>query len=239
MATRRGTPFWVTCGCGCAGLAALMIGGVVAAGFLGFSSFKGYVEDMKDPTARTAKAGEILGAARLPEGYTAHLFLRVPWLLDVVVLSDGEPMVVEDEDFELESDAIGPHTFVYFFLRKSGMDHGELERMLRGDSHDERVKTDIDLEFESDQELSRGSFELGEQQLSYVSHRGEMELDDGDVEGIYSQIIIDCPGDSLTRVAVWFQRDDEDAETVTPSAGTPADEETLRRFMDHFDVCDG
>ncbi len=46
MAKRRGTPLWVTVGCGCAGLVMLLVGGVVAAGFFGFSAFKGYVEDM-------------------------------------------------------------------------------------------------------------------------------------------------------------------------------------------------
>ena len=131
------------------------------------------------------------------------------------------------------------------------MDHQEFERMLRGESPSEGVKTDIDLEIESDRELSRGSFELGEQELSYVGHRGELDLDDGDVEGIYAQVLIDCPGDDVTRAAIWFQRgggegraggaqtigvDEQDLHEVE---GTPADEATLRRFMDHFDVCAG
>ncbi len=240
MAKQRGTPPWVYIGCGCGLVVLMAIGGIVAAGFFGVSAVKGYVEDMKDPTARTAKAAAILGTEQLPEGYTAHLFLHIPWLFDMVVASDSEPVVIEDDDFELESDAIGEHLFVYLSLPQSAdMDHDGFERMLRGESHSDGVNTDIDLEIESDQELSRGSFVLGDQELSYVGHRGELDLDDGDVEGIYSQVLIDCPGDDVTRAAIWFQRG---GERVAESdgfeiAGTPADEDTLRRFMGHFDVC--
>ena len=83
-ARQRGTPLWITFGCGCVFLVALAIAAVVAAGYFGVSAFKGYVEDMMDPASRGVKAGEILGASRLPEGYSAQLFLRVPWLLGLV-----------------------------------------------------------------------------------------------------------------------------------------------------------
>ncbi len=242
MAKPRGTPPWVTVGCGCCLLVLLAIGGLVAAGFFGVSAVKGYVETMKDPAARATRAAEILGSGELPEGYTAHIFLHIPWLIDMVVASDSEPVVFEGDDFELESDAIGQHLFVYLLLPRSGsMDHDDFERMLRGESQSEGVNTDIDIDIESDQELSRGSFELGDQKLSYVGHRGELDLDDGDVEGIYSQVLIDCAGDDLTRAAVWFQRGGERIapDDLTETDGTPADEETLRRFMDHFKVCDG
>ena len=242
MAKRQGTPLWVTVGCGCGLLVLMLIGAIVATGFFSVTAFRGYVEDMKDPIARAEKAGEILGAEALPEGYTAHVFLRIPWLVDIVLLSDSEPVVIEDENFELESDAIGRHLFAYFSLPRSDMDHAELERMLRGESDADGVQTDIDLEVESAEELARGSFELGDQRLSYVSHRGELDLDGGAVEGIYSQVLIDCPGDERTRAAVWFQRSGQGGESEpdaagTTGAGTPADEEALRRFMDHFELC--
>ncbi len=240
MATsRRGTPLWATIGCGCLVLVALGIAAVVAAGYFGASAFKGYVEDMKDPETRANRAGDILGTERLPEGYTAHLFLHIRWLFDMVVLSDSEPVKIEGEDFELESEAVGQHLFLYLKVRDSGTNHDELEQMLRGESTSEGVKTDLDLELESDEELGRGSFELGAQRLSYVAHRGELDLDDGDVDGIYSQLLIECPGDDLTRAAVWFQRGEEDDSAPVAAGGTPADEEELRRFMSHFDLCGG
>ncbi len=260
MAKRQGTPLWATVGCGCGLLVLLVIGAIVAAGFFGASALKGYMDDMKDPAARATRAGELLGVEQLPEGYSAQFFLRIPWLFDMVVLSDSEPVVIEDDDFEFEADTIGEHFFAYFSIRDSDVDHEEFERMLRGEASAEGVRTDLDLEIESDQELSRGSFDLGDQQLSYVGHRGEIDLDGGDVDGIYSQILIDCPGDELTRAAVWFQRqrdgeheasgslsggDKTTDKTADKTAdqlaieilGTPADEATLRRFMDHFNVC--
>ncbi len=240
MANRKSTSLWATIGCGCGLLVLMAVGAMVAAGYFGVSAFKGYVDDMKDPLARTTRASEILGAERFPEGYTAHLFLRIPWLVDMVVASDSEPVAIgEDDDFELESNTVGQHLFVYLAIRGSDMDHDELERMLRGESSSEGVQTDLDLELESEQELSRGSFELGNQELSYVGHYGELDLDDGDIDGIFSQVLIECPGDDLTRAAVWFERGGERvAETDGfEIIGTPADEDTLRRFMDHFDVC--
>ncbi len=237
--SNRGTPLWVTVGCGCLVVVALGIAAVFVAGYFGASAVKDYVEEMKDPAARSDKAGEILGAEELPEGYTAHLFLHIPWLFDMVVLSDSEPVILEDDDFELEDDAIGQHLFLYFAMRKSGMSHDNLESMLRGESTSDGVQTDIDLEIESDEELSRGSFELGEQRLSYVGHRGELDLDGGDVEGIYSQVLIDCPAGEQTRAAVWFQRGGQpiSADDHTEIDGTPADEEELQRFMAHFNLC--
>lgn len=234
---RQGTSPWVSVGCGCCLLVLLIIGAIMAAGMFGAAAFKGYIDDMKDPTARGVKAAEILGVDELPEGYTAHVYLRVPWLFEMVVASDSEPVEFEDDDFELESDAVGRHLLVFFSIPQSDMDHDDLEDMLRGKRTSEGVKTDIDLEFEVDEELSRGSFELGDQELSYVGYRGELELDDGDVEGIYSQVLVDCPRSDRTRAFIWFQRADSDAES-NGHDGTPADEETLRRFMSHFDVCD-
>ena len=64
----RGTPIWVTIGCGCGLLVMLVIGAIVAAGFFGFSAVKGYVEDMKDPSARGAKAAKILGSRAASRG---------------------------------------------------------------------------------------------------------------------------------------------------------------------------
>ncbi len=242
MAKRQGTPPWVPIGCGCCLFVLAVIGALVAAGFFGVSAVKDFVEDMKDPAARTARAAEALGAEQLPEGYTAHVYLSIPWLIDLVMASDSEPVVYENDDFDLESDAIGQHLFVYLGLPRSDtMDHDQLEGMLRGESPSEGVDTDIDLEIESERELSRGSFTLGRHELSYIGHLGEMDLDDGDVEGVYAQVLIDCPGDDVTRAAVWFQRGGERVSETDrlEIAGTPADEETLRAFMDHFDVCAG
>ncbi len=239
MATKRqGTPLWITIGCGCVLLLALVFGAVIAAGYFGVSAFKGYVEDMKDPSSRNARAGEILGASQLPEGYNTQLFFRVPWVIDMVMLSDGEPTVVENDDFELDEDSFGQHAFFFLILRRGEMDEEELEKMLRGEPVADGVRIDMGLEVDSEEELGRGVFEIPPQQLAYVAHRGELELDDRPVKGIFSQMFVTCPDDDLSRLAIWIERRGEDDEALEVE-GSPADEEELRRFMGHFNLCAG
>ncbi len=245
MARKRGTPLWLTLGCGCVLLVAILIGAVVVAGYFGVSEFKDYLSDLKDPASRSAKAAEILGASRLPEGYVGQLFVRIPWFFDMVVLTDGEPMAIaEEDDVDLDAAAIGEHLFLYVELRSKRMDDEEIDRMLRGERTSDGVQADVGIELDPDEELARGAFELEPQSLRWVAHRGEIELDD-DLPGIYSRMIIDCPADDRTRVAVWFQRQPEEPGEATADlagspaglAGTPADEAALRRLMGHFNVC--
>lgn len=237
-AGRQGTPPWVTIGCGCLLLMGLAFGAMVAAGFLGVSAFKGYVEDMKDPASRDARAREILGASQLPAGYSAQLFFRVPWLIDMVILSDGEPTTVENEGFDLDDESFGEHAFFFLILHRGELDEEELEKMLRGEQVEEGVRIDLGLETESDEELARGSFEIPPQKLTYVAHRGEIELEDRPLKGIFSRVFVECPGDDLSRLAIWIERRKEDGEPL-PVAGSPADEEVLRRFMESFNLCAG
>ena len=238
MAPRRGTPLWITLGCGCVLLVALVIGAAVTVGYLGVSEFRDYLSDLKDPASRSAKAAEMLGASRLPEGYVGQLYFRIPWVFDLVVLSDGEPVAIAGEDdVDLDAAAVGEHLFLYVELRSKESDE-DIDRMLRGERTAEGVQADIGLELDPDEELGGGAFELPPQSLRWVAHRGEMELDQDDFDGIYSRVIIDCPADDKTRVAVWFRRDPETpAAAPADATGSPADEAALRRFMGHFNVC--
>lgn len=237
MAQKRGTPLWITLGCGCVLLVTLVIGAVVAAGYFGVSAFKGYLSDLKDPASRSLKAAEILGTSRLPEGYVGQLFLRIPWVFDMVILTDGEPMeIAEEDDVDLDAATIGEHLFLYVKLRSKRMDEEEIDQMLRGERTSDGVRADVGIELDPEEELGRGAFDLEAQSLRWVAHRGEIELDD-DLPGIFSRVIIDCPADELTRVAVWFQRQAEDAGDTPDLVGTPADESALKELMGHFNVC--
>ena len=240
MAKRRGTPIWVTVGCGCLLLVALVIGGIVAAGYWGVSSFQGYLDEMRDPEARSARAAEILGAEELPEGYSAQFYFRIPWFLDFVVLTDGEPMKIETEDdVNLELDSVKKHMLMYFKVRNERMANEDIEAMLRGERTSDNVRTDLGFELDPTEELGRGELEIGSQELSWVAYRGEIDSQDGDLEGVFSQVIVDCPGEEMTRVAIWFRRDPEDfgVEMAPDLAGSPADEQALEAFMSHFDFC--
>ncbi len=232
-------------GCGCCGLVLVLIGAVVAAGFFGASAVKDYVEDLKDPASRAVKAKEILGASQLPAGYTAQIYVRIPWVFDLVVLSDGEPAVMEGDSMELEPENFGEHAFIFFTLRRGNMDEDDIDDMLQGRRTSGGVEADVGLEVDIDEELGSGAFDIGPQRLSYVAYRGEVAFDDDPEEGIFSRILFDCEDDELTRAAVWFERTSEETafkETTGEArdiSGSPADEAALRDFLGHFNVCNG
>jgi hypothetical protein len=82
---------WVYVGIGCA---VLLVLGLVTVGLLGYSAFrfgKRIEAELKDPSARTAKAKAVLGAETLPDGYHPTLALSIPVLMDMAMLSDREP----------------------------------------------------------------------------------------------------------------------------------------------------
>lgn len=239
MAERRqGTPLWVTLGCGCCLFVLVVIGAIVAAGYFSVSAVKDYVEDLRDPAARAAKAAEILGAPRLPEGYVAQIYLRIPWVLDMVFLSDGEAVVPENDDFDFDTEQLDRFAFIYFVFRQGSLNEEEIDDMLQGRRTSRNVKVDVGLKLEPAEELARGTFELEPQRMSYAAYRGEVYFDNAAMSGIYSRVLIDCPGDRLTRVAVWFQRDPRlEGVGTLDVAGSPAEEAVLRDFMAHFDVC--
>ncbi len=243
MAQQSTAPKWILgCGCGCALFAGLVIASIVGAGIFGTSLFKDYVEDMRDPASRTAKATEILGASELPDGYSAHLYFKIPWVFDLVILSDGEPTVLDGDGFELAAENVGENLFVFFALRKGRMDEEEIDEMLAGRrKSNEGVNVDVGIEVDSSERLGEGEFEIASQRISYVANRGSVSLDGDRIPGIYSRILIDCPGDNLTRTGVFFKRDPEDLEGKRPLEipGSPADEDTLREFLGHFNVCTG
>jgi hypothetical protein len=234
---------WLYIGCGCVALVGLAVVAVGAAFFMGASFFKGYVEDMKDPATRTERVQEILGTERLPEGYYARMYFSIPWPanLDMVLLSDGpEPeQGAFDQDFEgLDSTAVGDHVFVFFAVR--GNPDKDLDEVFKGRRKSGEVQFDMGSSFHSREELSRGEIDFDSQKLAYVAHRGDFDTEDGQrIAGIYAQLRATCPDRSRTRLAVWFERLPEGASEEAPPdlPGTPADEETLKDFMSHFNLC--
>jgi hypothetical protein len=264
---KKGTSPWIWVGCGCVVLMGLVVLAVVGAGFWGFTTFKGYVDDIKDPAARAAEVEKILGADELPEGYYAHFFFRVPWIMEMAILSDRPVREMTEEELEgydpLDSEEVGDHLFMYFSVR--GDEKQEFESIFEdGGGKPGGMEFDLGSSFEPREKLGEGSFEIGPQKIRYVTHRGEMVTEDHRrLDGIFANMLIDCPpgGGDRTRFALWFAREPKPAaataeaeptpveespvETAPPEAstlelaGTPADEAALRDFMGHFSVCGG
>lgn len=242
MNAKRQTSPWIYIGCGCAVLIGLIAVAMVGAGYLGFAKFKGYIEEMEDPAAREARARDILGAETLPAGYQAEMFFGIPLLLDLVVLSGGEAVfeAIPGHESVLDDEGVR-RIFFYLRLRRWNEERAELERFFDGttDRLDRIGNADSGFRLRSRETIGRGAFELPPQQLRYVAQRGELRTQDEDNEGIYAALLIDCPGDNEMRFALWFLPEDEPPAEATPAAlaGTPADEDALRAFMGHFQLC--
>lgn len=233
---KQGTSPWVYIGCGCVVLLILAIGGCFAAGFFGFTKIKGFVEELEDPVKREERVRQILGADELPEGYHAQMFFRVPFIMEMVILSDGEPLEFEAGRGEPKVDVehLGDHVFMFFSMRDMGGNRREMERWFEGETG-RPGDINFDVDFHSIELLGRGEFEVGAQSLRYRAHRGRVEHEDA----IYTMLLIDCPEADRMRMGFFWLRL-EPATGETPElAGTPADEAVLREFMGHFNLCAG
>ncbi|MCP4664238.1 MAG: hypothetical protein GY856_53315 [bacterium] len=233
---KKGTSPWVYIGCGCVVLLILTIGGCLAATFFGVTRVKDFVEEMEDPVKREERVRQILGAPELPEGYHAQMFFRVPFVLEMVILSDGEPLEFDagggGGDIDVED--LGEHVFMLFSIRDMGGSRRDVERWFEGEAgRPENI--DFDVDFDSDELLGRGEFEVGSQNLRYVAHRGRIEHEDA----IFAMLLIDCPKADRVRLAFYWLQLDPDTAEAPELAGTPADEAVLRDFMGHFNLCTG
>ncbi len=233
---KKGTSPWVYIGCGCVVLLILVVGGCFAAGFLGVTQFQGFIEDLEDPVKREERVLQILGARELPEGYHAQMFFRIPFVLEMVILSDGAPLEFDTGGREPEIDVehLGEHVFMFFSMRDMGGNRREMERWFEGETG-RPGDIDFDVDFDSEELLGRGELEVGSQNLRYIAHRGRVEHEDA----IYTMLLVDCPEAGRLRMAFYWLRL-EPGTTETPElAGTPADEAVLREFMGHFNLCAG
>ncbi len=87
---RKSSPWtWIAGGC----LTLLIVGVLVIGGgvFMVSRWARNLEADMKDPDRRDAKAREVLGTERLPDGYHAVAAVTIPLLADIAVLSNAPP----------------------------------------------------------------------------------------------------------------------------------------------------
>ena len=242
---KRTSP-WVWVGVGCLGAVVLAVGGVIAVGMFGYHKAKQLGEEMKDPRARAAKVQKILGASRLPEGYHAMMGMSVPFVMDMAILSDAEP---DFENRQGRRQGMGERGFLYIRTLSSGdTDRQQLRDYFEGRSDDAEVLRRNNIRLERKGEvLKRGALDMAENmKLLYLSQRGDLEMSSARTQGISTVMLLDCPGDSRQRFAIWFGPDPAAGKggaspesAAVDLTGTPADESALRAFMDHFRVCGG
>ena len=238
MAKNNGVPAWVWIGCGCGLCILLLIGGVIAAGFAGFSVLNNAVDKMADPEARHDAVADLLGAdGGFPEGYHAHSTFSFPFAFKMASLSDGpEPEAPKGSSLEEraemminmipQADKLGEHTFIYLEAKGIGEDQ-RLEDILGGQSAGGK-SIDLNLDFDFDETLGEGSVEAAGTTVDWRAARGSLGMVSGRVDAQWVAVRFQC-GDDLPRTAVWIEHPPQEAPLAEP--------ERLRAFLDHFSPC--
>ena len=229
MSKKKGTSPWIWIGCGCFLCVALIVGAIVGAGFAGFSWVQSLVDDMADPQARTAASLDLLGAESLPPDYHARAFFSLPFLMELVILSDGAPpAAIEAEGFEekaeqlgnlvLRGDDLGANTLIYLKLRQRD-ERDPIEDVLAGRG---QGNTDIDLglELDASESLGEGELEIHGERVTWRAYRGKMDTVGGDHGGIFAAAQVFCEATSEVHDFLWFQKavTDRVVEESSPSS---------------------
>ncbi len=259
---------WVYVGCGCVVLCGLIAVAMIVLGTVGFRSAKTYVEDMQDPLVRNQEARDLLGAGSLPDGYNAVFFLKIPWLMKMTMLTDGP---VPEDPFNPEAaEEEADNTFIFINTKDFGGDREELRDYLGGKiKHPkalENIDFDVDIDFDMDNVIDRGTLDIDHQHITYAVSQGEFKTQETRGEGVFAMLLSECPDDERLRLGIWIRRLEsdvlraEESPSATASAegsmaeaeamafpssdqpaphlvGTPADRAALRRFLSNFDLC--
>jgi len=241
MAKKTTSP-WVYVGCGCLGAVVLGIGACIGLGVVAARFGRNLEAELKDPVRRQERAREILGAEELPAGFHAQLHVAIPMLFEMVVLSDGAPVEYQDHgNTRLEARNLGDNAFIYLAMPDVGDTREQFERLLAGTDPRDLDHVRLDLDFRSEEIVGRGELDLPPQHLRYATHRGDVRDGRERRSGLYSVLLVDCPGSSKVRAAFyWQQRPDP---TPAPEAGPGTDfdgaayEDALRAFISHFQLC--
>jgi hypothetical protein len=233
MAEQKKTNVWLFAGIGCGVIVLLGVAAVVVAGFLAVRGAKKFEAEMKDPVARTEKVMEVLGTDHLPEGYHAMVAFSIPFVMETAIITDEPPGadgLVTD---------MGERGLIYvnMFLRQ---DKEELRDYFEGRTSDSGVLSRNNIRIDIDEIIGRGTVPMEHGTLMYVALRGGVNAHGHSGEGITSVILVDCPGDSRLRTAIWFAPDPSPHDPIEDLdlAGTPADEAAIADFLGDFRFCD-
>jgi hypothetical protein len=229
MAEGRSVWFWIGIGC----LGVFVVGAifVVGAGLWAYRSAKRFQAELEDPDARTAKVLRILHGDSVPEGYHAVVGFSVPFVMDVAILSDKVP-AKGDHD-------LGDRSLIYVQIVRTGQDEKGLRDYFEGKTSDPDILRENNIDVDIDEIVGRGVFELNGATLMYLAQRGSIRTGDYSGSGLSSIVLIDCPEDKRTRMAIWITPDER---AGTPAAeadwtGTTADPDEIAEFLGGFRFC--
>jgi hypothetical protein len=206
--------------------------------WFGYSRSQRFERELADPEARADRSRAILGYRSLPEGYHPLGGFSIPFIQQMAMLSDREPE--PGETITGPADAFGRRGFVYLEAISTGDRARELEAYFEGEAEASEFFGDIDGQFQASDELSRGSVRAGGAEVRYLAERGRMAIGDDAFPAVLARLLMTCTDSSRLRVGMWFEPAPSTAGGTAEEAvpGTPADPAAIRRFLDHFRLCE-
>ncbi len=248
MAEKKSSKGCLYVALGCFGLVVLVGIGIAALVWWGAQKAAEIEEQIKDPVAREAKVKEMLGTQTLPEGYYAGFAMRIPFAMDMVILSDKPPQV--DANGELEQGAepdFDNQAFMYFRMLQvvsffsNEEDTQKLRDFFQGTTTDPRALRDngINVDMELGAQIATGNVLLENQRVLYNAFRGRLDDHNTEKPGLVTLMMIECDGEKSTRMAFWTTADpyaDVPLEEADYS-GTAASDSGVQNFMGHFRLC--
>ncbi|RMG48272.1 MAG: hypothetical protein D6718_02160 [Acidobacteria bacterium] len=227
MPEGRSALFYVMIGC----LSVLLLGATCVGGCIVLTvRFARQVERTQvNPDARTAKALEILGAERLPEGYRAVAALEIPFFARMAIISTGE---AGDES----RPELGDRGLIYLDLIHMGGNEEDLRDFFEGRTDDPEALRRGGVHIDVQEIIRRGVIRAGGAEILYVAERGSISTQGHRASGVTAVCLVQCPQDHRRRVAMWYASESE-ASGKDGLEGTPADEEALVAFLNRFRFC--
>lgn len=224
---------WVLGGCGC-----LLVGGGIAVVALGgwlFSEIRDIESTVRDPVKRASKTQEALGYEKLPDGYHPLIGLRIPFILELGVLTDRQP--------DAEGDIDGPVGAAFFYARlaKWVTRDKDLRDVFEGDGDPARLLDQIqtDISVRGEERIGEGEIRVNGQPVRYVAERGRMAVEGAALDGVFAMFVVKCEAGQRPGLGGWVLPEggpDEPLETAD-FTGTPADPATLTAFLSAFELC--
>ncbi|MEM9290821.1 MAG: hypothetical protein AAGD01_04000 [Acidobacteriota bacterium] len=241
---------WILGGCGCIVLLGILVLGGFS--FWAYQAAEDFAETMSDPDAREAQALNVLGSPRLPDGYRAEIGMSIPFFADVVVLTDRpeeEEGAAEDRpDLEVNLDDSNSGAFIFFRYKQlmtmlsGGQELQDMKDFFEGRSNDLSSLDDAGINVDIDEVIRRDTLNLDSGDVLYVVGTGESDMTSGGpANALITLLLFDCAPDEVPPMGIWLGQNPEAAvpgEEVPDYAGTVADPERIRAFLEPLELCD-
>ena len=230
---KKSNNLFLILGIGCAVLLLVAGLGVVGIGYFGMRQIKEIEQSMKNPEE---VARQVLGVEQLPEGYYAQLAMKIPFLMQVVQISD---VVKPDEQTVLA----GNNGLFYFSMSFSPGDKNELRDFFEGRSENPLNLSRNGIQMEVGEVLDRGKLTVNGQDFLYLTYRGDVQMDQGGAkDGLNSMFLVECSSSS-NALRFGFRYGPDPAPDV-PAADldlttTINHPDQLTQFLEQFNFCKG